>query len=52
VDYLGLGVERVHRSAEEIEHILTPDLEARLEALLANPLLDPHQQPIPPRVTP
>lgn len=50
VDYLGLGVEKVHRSAEEIEHILTPDLESRLEALLANPAYDPHHQPIPPKV--
>jgi manganese/zinc/iron transport system permease protein len=49
VDYLGLGVERVHRSAEEIEHILTPDLETRLEALLSNPRFDPHHQPIPPK---
>lgn len=51
VDCLGLGVERVHRSAEEIEHILTPELEEQLESLLENPLYDPHNQPIPPKQT-
>jgi len=51
VDCLGLGVERVHRSAEEIEHILTPELEAQLESLLENPVYDPHNQPIPPKQT-
>ncbi len=47
-DYLGVGTERVHRSAEEMEHILTPELEAELTELLQDPKLDPHQQPIPP----
>lgn len=48
-DCLGMGVDRVHRSAEEMEHIITPDLEARLTKLLHNPQKDPHQQPIPPK---
>lgn len=47
VDYLGVGVERVHRSAEEMEHIITPELEAELTLLLHDPKLDPHHQPIP-----
>ncbi len=47
VDYLGQNKERVHAMAEHIEHILTPDLERELTLLLKNPLLDPHQQPIP-----
>ncbi len=47
-DYLGVGVERVHKSAEEMEHILTPELERELTVLLNDPQLDPHQQPIPP----
>ena len=34
VDMLGIGAEKVHRSAEEMEHILTPDLAKRLEKLL------------------
>lgn len=48
VDYLGVDVERVHRSAEEMEHIITPHLEAELTLLLHDPKLDPHHQPIPP----
>jgi manganese/zinc/iron transport system permease protein len=49
VNYIGLGVERVHCNAEEIEHILTPQLESQLIHLLEDPKHDPHQQPIPPR---
>jgi manganese/zinc/iron transport system permease protein len=49
VEYLGLGVERVHRSAEEMEHIITPELEKELTLLLKDPKVDPHHQPIPPR---
>lgn len=47
VDYLGMGVERVHRSAEEMEHIITPELERELTLLLNDPKRDPHSQPIP-----
>lgn len=47
-DYLGVGAERVHRSAEEMEHIITPELEKELTRLLHNPKMDPHHQPIPP----
>ncbi len=49
VNSLGLGVERVHKSAEEMEHILTPELEERLTRLLGDPKHDPHEQPIPAR---
>jgi manganese/zinc/iron transport system permease protein len=45
--YLGQGVEKVHRSAEEMEHILTPSLEKELTDLLQDPHRDPHDQPIP-----
>jgi manganese/zinc/iron transport system permease protein len=45
--FLGKGVERVHRSAEEMEHILTPELEQELTELLEDPKHDPHHQPIP-----
>lgn len=48
-DCLGMGVERVHRSAEEMEHIITPEIEERLTRILDNPTTDPHHQPIPPR---
>ena len=47
VDYLGVGSERVHRSAEEMEHIITPELEAELTLILNDPKHDPHHQPIP-----
>lgn len=46
---LGKEVEMVHRSAEEMEHILTPDLEKKLTFLLEDPKVDPHKQPIPER---
>jgi len=48
-DYLGVGAERVHRSAEEMEHIITPEIERELTLLLHDPKEDPHNQPIPPR---
>lgn len=48
-NYLGMGRERVHRNAEEMEHILTPELERELTLLLQDPKYDPHHQPIPAR---
>jgi manganese/zinc/iron transport system permease protein len=48
-DYLGVGVEKVHRNAEEMEHILTPELERELTLLLKDPQVDPHDQRIPPK---
>jgi len=48
VDYLGQGAEKVHRNAEELEHLLTPELEMELTTLLNDPKQDPHRQPIPP----
>jgi manganese/zinc/iron transport system permease protein len=44
---LGIEAQRVHRNAEEMEHILTPELEERLTRLLSDPKHDPHHQPIP-----
>jgi manganese/zinc/iron transport system permease protein len=46
-DYIHLPSDHVHRDAEQIEHILTPELEAELEALLERPRFDPHGTPIP-----
>ncbi len=37
----------VHEDAETIEHILTPELAALLEADLDYPLVDPHARAIP-----
>ncbi|NGX59068.1 MAG: Manganese transport system membrane protein MntB [Chlamydiae bacterium] len=45
--HLGQESDRVHHSAEEMEHVLTPEIEKQLESLLDNPELDPHEQPIP-----
>jgi manganese/zinc/iron transport system permease protein len=47
VNSVGMDVEQVHPSAEEMEHILTPEVEATLVQLLRDPLHDPHNQPIP-----
>ena len=46
-EYLRIAPDHVHEDAETIEHIITPDLEARLEKLLKYPKLDPHQSEIP-----
>jgi len=46
-EYLGVGSERVHRNAEEMEHILTPEIERELTVLLKDPKWDPHHQRIP-----
>ncbi|MBA3957269.1 MAG: metal ABC transporter permease [Parachlamydiaceae bacterium] len=47
--YLDVGGERIHRNAEEMEHILTPELEQELTLLLNDPKEDPHHQKIPPK---
>ena len=44
---LGVHAGDVHRSAEEMEHILTPEIERQLIQLLGNPEKDPHDQIIP-----
>lgn len=44
---LGVLTERVHLNAEEMEHVLTPELERQLTLILKDPAWDPHNQPIP-----
>jgi len=44
-----MSEDRVHPSAEQMEHILTAEVELELIELLGNPSLDPHNQPIPDR---
>ncbi len=44
---LGIDAENVHKSAEEMEHIITSELEEELVKLLGNPKKDPHDQAIP-----
>jgi len=38
---------RVHDSAEQVEHLLTPELEQRLSQELGHPVTDPHGRSIP-----
>ena len=45
--HLGQCREKVHASAEEMEHVITPELERRLAEYLNDPKEDPHFQPIP-----
>jgi manganese/zinc/iron transport system permease protein len=45
--YLQIAPDHVHEDAETIEHIITPELEAKLEKLLHYPDTDPHQKAIP-----
>jgi manganese/zinc/iron transport system permease protein len=45
--HLGQSREKVHASAEEMEHVITPDLEKQLSDYLNHPNMDPHCQPIP-----
>lgn len=50
--HLGQGIEKVHRSAEEMEHIISPEIEAQLIEILNDPKQDPHLQPIPAKEIP
>lgn len=49
-EHLEMEVDKVHRNAEEMEHIITPELEQRLTKRLEDPSVDPHQQSIPKNV--
>lgn len=44
---LEIAPDHVHDDAEEIEHILTPEMEQQIMELLGHPETDPHGQPIP-----
>lgn len=46
-EHLEDSLEHIHHSAEEMEHLITPDIEEKLTKLLLNPTKDPHKQPIP-----
>jgi manganese/zinc/iron transport system permease protein len=46
-NHLGMNAKKVHPSAEQMEHILTPEIEKKLTKILNNPKNDPHKQPIP-----
>jgi DtxR family Mn-dependent transcriptional regulator len=48
-DTLGLPLDEVHEEAERLEHVLSEELEARIDAALGYPTHDPHGHPIPDR---
>ena len=49
VDRLGLPLHEVHAEAELLEHALSEELEAKIDAELGYPTHDPHGDPIPDR---
>jgi DtxR family transcriptional regulator, Mn-dependent transcriptional regulator len=46
-DVLGLGLDQVHAEADALEHVLSEELEQRIDAALGFPTRDPHGDPIP-----
>jgi DtxR family Mn-dependent transcriptional regulator len=44
---LGLGIDAVHAEADRLEHVLSEELEARIDRALGFPTHDPHGDPIP-----
>ena len=44
---LGVPWDRVHEEAHKIEHVISEDLEERMDAMLGHPTTDPHGSPIP-----
>ncbi|MDQ2983065.1 MAG: metal-dependent transcriptional regulator [Actinomycetota bacterium] len=44
---LGLHVDDVHAEADRLEHVLSEELEARIDRALGFPTHDPHGDPIP-----
>jgi manganese/zinc/iron transport system permease protein len=46
-EYLKIAPDHVHEDAESIEHIITPELEKKIEEALGFPKTDPHDSEIP-----
>ena len=44
---LGLDVDHVHDEADRLEHVISEELEARIDRALGFPTHDPHGDPIP-----
>src|SRR4051812_26847000 len=44
---LGLSIDAVHAEADRLEHVLSEELEARIDSALGYPTHDPHGDPIP-----
>ena len=48
-DTLGMPLDEVHAEADRLEHVISEQLEARIDEALGFPTLDPHGDPIPDR---
>ena len=46
-DTLGLAVDDVHAEADRLEHVISEELEERIDRALGYPTHDPHGDPIP-----
>ena len=46
---MGISWDRVHPEAEKWEHVLSEELEEKMDEMLGHPVADPHGAPIPPR---
>jgi DtxR family Mn-dependent transcriptional regulator len=44
---LGVAVDDVHAEADRLEHVISEELEARIDSALGFPTHDPHGDPIP-----
>src|SRR5918994_1299652 len=44
---LGLSIDAVHAEADRLEHVISEELEARIDQQLSFPTHDPHGDPIP-----
>jgi DtxR family Mn-dependent transcriptional regulator len=44
---LGVAVDDVHAEADKLEHVISEELEARIDRALGFPTHDPHGDPIP-----
>ena len=44
---LGVHVDNVHAEADRLEHVISEELEARIDSALGFPTHDPHGDPIP-----
>lgn len=49
VEALGLSWDKVHAEADRLEHLLSEEVEERMDAALGHPTIDPHGDPIPTR---
>lgn len=47
VEALGYSWDNVHDEAERLEHVVSDELEARIDSFLGHPRYDPHGDPIP-----